>query len=186
MVRLKHGTPINPYAYTASKAVGGLISAATGDLAVIRTQTRPRGRKHAPVELELHLNPASIGIGAVGLGLALWLTQQRVSQQDVAEMRMVVDSPEHYVEATGHYEATGEGTIVGRGYSAGAMRWVQDSPGYMVPAVTHEEPTGKILKKFVIKERQGFLGSGSGTTTDETRWKLLRDIGLGGWWSPWW
>ncbi len=80
MVRLKTGTAINPFAYTAKTATQGLISAATGDLAVIRTQTRPRGR-HAPIEYELHLNPAALGIAAVGAGLTMWLLQLKLGHK---------------------------------------------------------------------------------------------------------
>ena len=92
MVKLKTGTAINPYAFAASKAASGLIAAATGDLAVIRTQTRPRGRS-APIQYELHLNPAAMGIAFVGFGLGLWLMQLRLHPSIVTDQVKVVDVP---------------------------------------------------------------------------------------------
>ena len=92
-------------AVNAMKAVGSIIQAANGDIAVYRTQTR-KG------ELEYHVNPVAIGAGLLGVGLAAWLLQLRLN-------------PETYVDANGKTQkrlnieqrqgflGNGEGTALG-------------------------------------------------------------------------
>ena len=69
-------------AQTASKAVSNALLA---DLAVIRTQTRPRGKRAQPIDLELHINPVSLTLAAVGGAAALWLLQIRPDLSETTE-----------------------------------------------------------------------------------------------------
>jgi len=68
-----------PIAIAGQTAAQGIITAATGDLAVYRHQMKRRRKNRAPDEIELHFNPAAMGVGLVGLGLGLWLMQVRVN-----------------------------------------------------------------------------------------------------------
>jgi hypothetical protein len=220
VVKLKTGTAVNPYAFAASKAAGGLIAAATSDLAVIRTQTRPRGRS-PPIEYEIHLNPAALGIAAVGAALTLWLMQLRTNPYLVAEYKTVIDVPGvaawtetiHH-DGVGHQEIdvpeTPEQTIwVGDQYIHGSFQaghyvtipghpaipgaWVWDVMPWdetishpPILEVSHQEPTGKMIKKYSLEQRSGFLGNGTGTGTGPNTSDKIIEYGFGGWWSPWW
>lgn len=69
------------------------------DLAVVRTQMRPKGKKKPPVDLEFHLNPAALGIAAVGAGLTIWLLQMKLKPTKVRRIeRRYIDV--HYKEGT--------------------------------------------------------------------------------------
>ena len=153
MVKLKTGQAINPFAYTAKTATSGLITAATGDLAVIRTQTRPRGR-HAPVEYELHLNPASIGVGIVGLGLATWLLQLRLHP---SSGKVRVPATKIYHAEVGHWVSGGvEYDHMGNPHPLPST-WVVDIPASFEIVDAHETE----VKGFSLQQRQGFGGSTS-------------------------
>jgi hypothetical protein len=159
MVKLKTGQAINPYAITAQTAAQGLISAATSDLVVIRTQTRPRGRQ-APIEYELHLNPASMGVGLVGLGLMTWLMQLRLHPQivDVSEPPTKI-----YHAEVGHFETTTEYGHFGEPHTI--QKWIVD-----IPASVEVIPSTVVKKKvYSVERRQGF----GGDTTEPT----VLDIG---------
>ena len=154
MVKLRTGTAINPYAYTASKASQGLISAATGDLAVIRTQTRPRGRHGVPVEYELHLNPAALGIGIVSLGLATWLFQLRLHP---SSGKVSVPATKIYHAEVGHWVSGGvEYDRMGTPHPLPST-WVVDIPASVETIEAHETE----VKGFSLQQRQGFGGSTS-------------------------
>ena len=176
MVRLKTAPTINPYASAAKSAAGGLIAAATGDLAVIRTQTRPRGLR-PPIEYELHLNPAALGVAALGAGLTLWLLQLRMQPNLENEVITVVDIPA--VAESGHWiEAIpavwGEDIY---GYKVQVSppvpsQYVIDTPASA--AITHQETTGKVLKTYSCEQRQGFtVGNLLGVSSAEP-------LGVGG------
>jgi hypothetical protein len=160
----------------ALQAAGKASKSLTGDI-YTRTTSKVvgKGKKAQVVDSTLHINPVTVGVGlaatAVGVGLAAWILQLKLAPVKVQQMVTVIDQKAedipaegYWVEATGHYEATGEGIIKGRGYSAGAFRWVEDTPRRWVetfPAhhhneISHQEPTGKTVKRFSIEQRQGF------------------------------
>jgi hypothetical protein len=154
----------------AAKALQNATAGLKGDV-FVQKWVKDIGTKKEPkiVEREFHLNPlqlmGGLAIGAVAVGagglLALLALRKQVSFDAGVKrtrfMRLydaeyktvvetVVDSSAHTVDAQGHWEATGTGTVQGRGYSAGALVWVVDVPAYVAPAVTHEVSRQVLVK----------------------------------------
>ena len=164
-----------PFAVKGTQSTAGVASKAlTGDIYTRkRTRIVGRGKKAHVVEDELRVNPVGIGVGiaAVGagvltLGAAMWLSQMRLKPTSEQEMVTVIDSPGragtdgYWSTGNWHYEDTGTGVNLGRGYSAGAVKIVRDPDTWVPPvpyeaAITHQVPTGKMVKRFSIEERRG-------------------------------
>ena len=165
----------------AAEAAGKAQKALTGDVYVRKWQSvkkRPKS-KGGPllVDHEVHVNPVMVilGLGAAATAgiVALWMGQRKLSygvpeggaklhyimkQYDAkSHLETVVDEPGYTVPATGHYEATGTGVIIGHGlgYTEGAMKWVEDSPAYDVPAVTHEQRVYDKPARIVVYTLKG-------------------------------
>jgi len=164
----------------AKAAQASITEALTADLVVLKGQAR-LGRKRKgiapqPLEWEFHLNPAALGVAAVGVALTAWLFQVRLSPGSPREVQL------------GKWYCETMNTWVGKEHEYSAS---ETPPKVYVP------PAGNIgdrwetcvwvntrtemQSSFRIKERQGFLGNGTGTEIDK-----LVYYGLGGWWSPWW
>jgi len=164
---------------TAGKAYTEGMKALQADLLVVRGKSKPRRKGELPIDWEAHVNPMGIGVLAVGLGLALWLTQQRIgySQAQYGQWRWPDGT-----NASREMPKSKMGTPPTRPTTEGVVHTGDPFVPYTynVERATWFDTGMKSV--YGLRERQGFLGNGSGTTTTD----LVKEIGLGGWWSPWW
>jgi len=150
-------------AITAKKAPEAGVKPLFADLAVIRTQLRPRGKRKAPLDLELHVNPVAIGLTALGGALALWLLQLRVGAEDAQFGHWIW--PRDGTEASGEMLADAKGKAPKR-----VIGWLKDADPIIGTHAMYETAVWydtEMKSTYGLKPRQGFLGNGVGTSVED-------------------